>query len=417
MIQCYCQAPKVDRVSCKEKLNILLNMETLYEYYSTQGVRPTYANFDGESELAEYEVLRRNVFYRLMLPPTFFAGKRLLEFGPDTGENSLVFAKWGARLTLVEPNVEAHPYIRRYFSEFNLDALLENIVAASLLDFSAPSRFDAIDAEGFIYTIQPSSSWIKKTGECLEPDGFLIISYMELYGGFIELLTKAIYQRTAGSPAYGTGIDTAKRLFLPKWESIQHTRKFDSWFMDVIENPFVRMKYYIDSVKLLEEMHVGGFRLYSSWPNYRNALSMQWIKAPLCHEDEMRASISFVEQGRLSHLLGSNCYFPGLGREFSDALATLISITDGLIDTWSREACALAEETLSIIEGQVQNLHAANGDKNLDVAIRNLAMIRSIFIHMSMDRADRLIEFCRTDTDFLVSWGTPAHYAIFQRTA
>jgi hypothetical protein len=392
-------------------------METLYEYYSSQGVRPTYASFDGESVLAEYEVLRRNVFYRLMLPPAFFAGKRLLEFGPDTGENSLVFAKWGAHLTLVEPNVEAHPYIRRYFSEFKLDASLDNVVAASLLDFSALSKFDAIDAEGFIYTVQPSSSWIRKTGECLEPDGFLIISYMELYGGFIELLTKAIYQRTAGSPAYGAGIDTAKRLFLPKWESIQHTRKFESWFMDVIENPFVRMKYYIDPVTLLKEMHLGGFRLYSSWPNYRDALSMQWIKAPLCHEDEMHAAISFVEQSRLSHLLGCNCYFLGLGSEFSDALAKLICITDGLIDTWSQEACTSAEATLSTIVGQVQNLRAANGDKNLNVAIRNLEMIRSIFQHMDMDGVDRLIEFCRTDKDFLLSWGTPAHYAIFQRTA
>lgn len=392
-------------------------VETLYEYYATQSVRPTYAGFGGDAELSKYAELRKNVFHRLMLPPVVFAGKRLLEFGPDTGENSLVFAHWGAHLTLVEPNAEAHTYIRRYFSKFGLDACLDDVVAASLLEYSAPHKFDVIDAEGFIYTIQPNSAWIKKTGECLERDGFLIISYMELYGGFIELLTKAIYQRVARDPTYGAGIETAKRLFLPKWDSVQHTRKIDSWFMDVIENPFVRRKYYIDPVKLLKDMHAGGFRLYSSWPNYRDALAMQWIKAPLSPEDEMLSSISFVEQSRLSHLLGCKCFFPGIGGALSDALASLVRITDELIDAWSPEACATAGASVSSIDGQIRKLRVTTGVGNLDVASEILSMARSVFQLMEMDGVDRLVEFCRTDKAFLSSWGTPAHYAIFQRTA
>ncbi len=392
-------------------------MEALYEYYSTQGLRPTYANFDGDAALSNYEALRKNVFYRLMLPPTIFAGKRLLEFGPDTGENSLVFAQWGAHLTLVEPNVEAHPYIRGYFSKFGLDACLDEVVAASLLEYSAAHKFDVIDAEGFIYTIQPNSAWIKKTGECLEHDGFLIISYMELYGGFIELLTKAIYQRVARDPAYGAGIETAKRLFLPKWDSVQHTRKIESWFMDVIENPFVRRKYYIDPVNLLKDMHVGGFRLYSSWPNYRDALAMQWIKAPFGPEDEMLSSIPFVEQSRLSHLLGCKCFFPGIDGELSDALASLVSITDELIDEWSPDACVSARACVSSIDGRVRKMRTATGDGNLSVACEVLDMTRSIFQLMELDNVDRLVEFCRTDRTFISNWGMPAHYAIFQRTA
>ena len=137
-------------------------LKTLYEYYSTQNVRPTYADFGDDTELSKYAELRKSVFHRLMLPPAVFAGKRLLEFGSDTGENSLVFAQWGARLTLVEPNAEAHPYIRKYFSKFGLDSRLDSVVAASLLEFSALHKFDAIDAEGFIYTIQPTSVWVKK---------------------------------------------------------------------------------------------------------------------------------------------------------------------------------------------------------------------------------------------------------------
>lgn len=147
-------------------------MAGLYDYYLTQTIRPTHADFSSDTQLSKYAELRKNVFSRLTFPSALFSGKRVLEFGPDTGENSLVFAQWGARITLVEPNEEAHSYIRRYFSKFQLIGNLNDVIAASLLEFSTPRKFDIVDAEGFIYTIQPTSAWVKKTAEFLEPGGF-----------------------------------------------------------------------------------------------------------------------------------------------------------------------------------------------------------------------------------------------------
>ncbi len=389
-------------------------LETLYEYYATQNVRPTYASFSGDEELSQYAKLRKHVFYRLMLPPSFFAGKRLLEFGPDTGENSLVFGNWGAHLTLVEPNAEAHSYIRRYFSKFGLDNCLQDVVATSLLQYQGPHKFDVIDAEGFIYTIQPNSAWITKTGEFLERDGFLIISYMEFYGGFIELLTKAIYQHVAQNPAYGDGIETAKNLFLPKWNRVQHTRKIESWFMDVIENPFVRLKYYIDSVNLLKDMRAGGFRLYSSWPNYKDALSVQWIKQPIDLEYEMHSSISFIEQSRLSHLLGCKCFFPKMTSEMIQTIASLVRFTDELIDTWTEENCANAISCVNSIESLLEKHEGAIEDQRSLEACQILVMVKSIFQMMEKGSTDQLVNFCRNDNTFLSNWGTPNHYAVFQ---
>jgi hypothetical protein len=144
---------------------------------------------------------------------------------------------------------------------------------------------------------------------------------------------------------------------------------------------------------------------------------MQWIKAPFDPEDEMRASISFVEQSRLSHLLGCRCFFPGISRELSDNLESLIRITDGLIDAWSQESCAAAGTCVSNIDGLVKKMSAATGDRSLGAASEVLAMAKSIFQLMGMDGADRLVEFCCNDKTFISSWGTPAHYAIFQRTA
>ncbi|MFX5521487.1 methyltransferase domain-containing protein, partial [Acinetobacter baumannii] len=92
----------------------------------------------------------------------------------DTGENSIVFAQWGARVTLVEPNAEAHPYIRQYFSRFSLESNLTEIVTKSVLDCEPARQYDFVDAEGFIYTVQPTSAWVSKLHECLKPDGIAL---------------------------------------------------------------------------------------------------------------------------------------------------------------------------------------------------------------------------------------------------
>jgi len=186
--------------------------------------------------------------------------------------------------------------------------------------------------------------------------------------------------------------------------------------MDVIENPFVRMKYFIDPVDLLRDMHAGGFRLYSSWPNYKDTLAMQWIKAPLGLEDEMLASISFVEQSRLSHLLGCKCFLPGITQEEIDNLALLIRVTDGLIDEWSQEACATAEACVDHIEDLLKKTRVATNEDNLLAASDVLTMTKSLFQLMGMDGVDRLVEFCRNDETFISTWGMPNHYAVFQRS-
>ena len=105
--------------------------------------------------------------------------------------------------------------------------------------------------------------------------------------------------------------------------------------MDILENPFVRTKYFIDPVALLNEAHAGGYRLHSAWPTYADALSMSWIKGNLDLDADVRSAISFVEQSRVSHLLGCKCFVPGITRTQIQSLDLLVNITDGLIDKWS----------------------------------------------------------------------------------
>src|SRR6185312_15035919 len=81
--------------------------------------------------------------------------------GPDSGENAMVFAGWGARMTLAEPNRLAHDRIQAYFARFDVANHLRELVLSDVEGFLSDRRFDIIDAEGFIYTIQPSETWLR----------------------------------------------------------------------------------------------------------------------------------------------------------------------------------------------------------------------------------------------------------------
>ncbi|MBW8856567.1 MAG: methyltransferase domain-containing protein, partial [Bradyrhizobium sp.] len=131
--------------------------DKLFNYYERQDVLPTFGNFKSPAELAAYAGQRRELFSdKLVLPPRLFRDADVLEFGPDSGENALVFAGWGANMTLAEPNRHAHPKIEAYFAHFGRTERLRELALSDVEGFRGDRRFDVIDAEGFIYTVQPS---------------------------------------------------------------------------------------------------------------------------------------------------------------------------------------------------------------------------------------------------------------------
>jgi SAM-dependent methyltransferase len=216
------------------------------------------------------------------MPARLWHGARVLEFGPDSAENALVCARWGAHMTLVEPHAAAHPVIRNYFQQYGLYPWLEKIEQADIAEYAKRNVdpvFDMVIAEGFIYSIQPSSLWIDLFARLLRPGGMALISYYERYGGYIELFTKKIYNRVCeltGKP----GLEVAHALFDAKWQTVQHTRSFAQWHADVLCNPFVDERFFLEAESLCQSFEAAGFRLYSSWPVYKNALDVFWHKLP-----------------------------------------------------------------------------------------------------------------------------------------
>lgn len=364
--------------------------------------------------MARYAAMRAAMFRdRLQLLPAYFAGREVLEFGPDTGENALVFASWGASLTLVEPNEAAHPTIRSYFERFGANRALRGLVSGDVLGYRDDCRYDIVIAEGFIHTVKPVSAWLAAFRRLLRDEGLFVVSYYERAGGFVELTLKALhaaYRRATGLAP----LPAAEQLYSAKWESIPHTRAFAAWVFDVLENPFQRLVNFIDAAALVDEALAAGFDVYASYPRYGDVLEMEWHKYVVPPAERAARARRHVARSVLSFMTGRALYVgdDALAGEIGRDCTELVEMVDRLIDA---DVPGAAERVAQMCE----NVARLTGDRAIAGAMPDRAAAAS-GLH-SLARAFRLAAaadaaglkaHASTDAAFIATWGAPNHHAV-----
>jgi SAM-dependent methyltransferase len=397
-----------------------MTQPTMYEFYGQQSLLPTYAGLRTEEDLERYQRMRDDVCgAKLYLPKRIFENAELLQFGPDSGEDALVFARSGAKLTLVEPNLKAHPAIHEYFRRFGLESQLEELSQADMLGYRTDRLFDFIDAEGFIYTVQPTSAWLDVFHRLLRPGGLFMVTYYERFGALIELCLKALYalvKRLEPGPAK----QIAAALYMPKWEAVAHTRRFESWVMDVLENPFVRARYFLGATELYALAAERGFELYSAWPAYRDSLAVYWHKRPTKLDERSELDRQHLARSALSFVTGYKLYLTAeidACTEVASLLDILIDGVDALVD---RTDPALLAATVDGFEELAQRAKSeallADGDHNRARAIALLQSLREAFACAGRGDARGVREITTADRAFIESWGMPNHLAVFAKS-
>jgi hypothetical protein len=391
----------------------------LFQYYSRQDVLPTFGNFKTLEELDRYASQRRELFLdKLVLPPRLFRDADVLELGPDSGENAMVFARWGARMTLAEPNIRAHATIRGYFTRFGIDDRLREVVSSDVEGFSSGDRFDIVDAEGFIYTIQPTMSWLRKFSELLNPDGYAIVSYYERHGGFFELALKAIHA-AAKAITKLPALEAATNLFDAKWNSIPHTRSFESWLMDVLENPFVRYRYFIDAATLCTEADATGFDVHAAWPAYRDTLDVYWHKKIYSRDEKLRRTLQHLRRSQLSFLFGQKLYLAGKPDEidFVTTLLEQLSLdVDASIDDPLGERVPRIVSNLVSLRKKLRAMEILSDDAAaVDALGETLTSFSLIFDAIARGDVDGLTAMTQSSGPFISTWGLPAHFSVLRK--
>jgi hypothetical protein len=398
------------------------NASGLHEYYIQQGVLPTFAALD-EAGFDEYARKRAVLMRMLQLPLRVFDNADVVEFGPDSGENSIVFARWGANLTLVEPNPNSWPKIDAYFRRFGLESRLHAREQVSIQDFVPRDgrRFDVVDAEGFIYTVRPESIWLDLFGRILVPGGLALLSYQERTGSFFEFLMKVVHaqhRRLTGLPA----VESAAAVFTRKWDSLPHTRRFESWVMDVLENPYVRRAFAFDADELYCRVAAAGLPVYSSWPVYTDALKVHWHKQEIPAAQRQASDRQHIARSRLSFVFGSRAY---LTTTFETELAetvghvhAAIESIDRLIDRFDADVVARASTALAALR-RVLASGAVLIDRVPDrpAPAEALRSAEAALAVCATGDAAAIAGFCNADPGFIGAWGQPAHLVVLQRDA
>jgi hypothetical protein len=390
---------------------------SLFEYYRDQSILPTYGQFKWVSDLDRYRRERTRFFtQRLYLPPSTFRGGRLIEFGPDSGENALVFAGWGASCFLVEPNKRAHPFLLNHFRDFNLSDKLEGVsdsdVTGFLVSAEQEGKFDVLDAEGFIYTVRPERPWMELFARLLKPGGISILSYMEMSGSFFELLLRAIQAHACRVTGWDAN-RTARHLFTAKWNSIPHTRSFESWVMDVLENPFVRLPFLFDPLDLCEMMASSGFSLYSSWPLYRNPLEVGWHKKEVSINAQMASMKTFLEMNSMSLFFGGP--FFSIRPAPVSCIKKAVERVDALIDTIDYTCVMELKRCLEEMQRWLGGGDFYTHPLDLQKAMVSLESVRHILDLLVAGDISSLERFCNSDLGFIGMWGMPVHFSVFEK--
>ena len=391
----------------------------MYEYYRGQTVAPTFGNLRDLSALERFGEHRVDLYVnKLSLPLRLFKGAEVLEFGPDTGEHALIFARWGAEMTLVEPNPDAARQIKEYFKRFRLEDSLKAIFETDIAGFASDQRFDLIDAEGFIYTLQPASEWLRTFHRLLKDDGLTVVSYYSRLGGFMDLCLKAFYLATRDLTGQST-TETALMLYETKWNSISHNRPFESWVMDMHENPYVRASYFLDPLTLCQQAVEQGFELYSSWPAYRDPLQVYWHKRVLPEDRRMESVPDHLARSCLSQFTGRKMYLtPDMGQvmQVNNLLNALVVQMDSLIDSRDDAVLSRCAELLRELAAMIPSLpmitdHPDTGSMVVSLLSKLEGAIRLI----GDGKVDDLVCFTNTDRDFIDAWGLPVHFSVFRK--
>jgi len=389
---------------------------SLYEYYMKAGVNPVYAGFSSSKDLEEYDRSRRRMFeYNLRLPISAFERRTLLEFGPASGENALVFAKWGARLTLVEPVRSFVEVLNDYFDIYGLKKQIVDIECLPIENYRTEKKYDFVIAEGFIFQIGGPEYWIPLLLSFAKDDGFVFLSYTEMAGYLIDIIQaksfQVIFERRGGDP-----YQLARRMYQKKWDSVPHVRKFESWVDDNLRNPLIG-RNILNTLSDLQGIMAGyGIFLWSSWPSVFTQTDVKWIKATFDPTEELaRCRQAYIK------------LIPSL------IMGKIVPTTDAIFQLGSQILDKLREE-LRILGTHVKNLN----EGGLSEAICNHRDIETLFSETVLDYSqteffslwrdmldclcnlesqqdDKVIEMFCGEGPLSKYWGSPNCYTVWHR--
>lgn len=390
---------------------------SLLEYYQRHTFNPVPIAVEDHQAWNTHYGKRRNLYERhLGIPFSLINGRSVIEFGPNSGENALVLALAGARLTLVEPNAQVLPRLHALFERFGLLGSIEALEVQQIEEFQPAQPYDLVIAEGFLCTLSSRDTLLRKLADLLKPNALGVISYNCRFGGLVELIKCHILRRVCRLRGHALDGEEscalATTLFGEDFAKLNASRPLKAWWMDNLVNPFYSGAYLWSLPEILPLLENAGCRFLSSSPKWSLTDHFQWYKnAPdtsAIHQDvlmDWHKAFPYLLTGRRPRLL-----------EPAPAVAETISDIAALVTTMSEEAkdeFYLCSHSPSRYPGSLDQSLCESGDPRLQELNVDL---QNVFDALASNDVDALVSTYRGALQLRSTWGTPYQYLSFIKT-
>jgi SAM-dependent methyltransferase len=279
------------------------NYKSMLEYYQEHQFNPVFIPLQTQDQWQTHVAKRTNLYQRhLSIPISLLSDRAIIEFGCNSGENALVLAAAGAKLTLVEPNTQVIPRLVALFSQFKLEKQIVDLATQTIAEFQSSERYDLVIAEGFLYTLPDRDSLFLKLTELMAPGGLTVISFNDRYGCLLEITKQVLLWRACQlahieNMQSAESLELAKRLYAEDFAKLNASRTFDAWWKDTLVNPFITSRYLWSYPELFELIEKANCEFYSSSPQWTTSKHFQWYKAV---ETETQRNINLLNSWKSS---------------------------------------------------------------------------------------------------------------------
>lgn len=393
----------------------------LSDYYNSIQLSPVEHDIGNTMSFLLHEKKRKNLLgFYLKLPMTFWGNLNVLEFGPGSGENATVAAKYGAKFTFVEPLPYLIDKLQGKFKQLGLQDSIETIHNNTLENFETNERYPLVMAEGFVQFLDAPGASIRKMMTYVAPEGFLVISVVHPSGTFIEFVKKVLLMRMIALEDAKTHAEEsacAAALFLEDFEKINHSRGFESWIRDTVLNPVYRNSTFIGLDECMRELPNDCY-LYSSWPNYINSDDLVWHKT-VKNKERIRADTLDSYYARFPSYIDSiprsqkdtELFSPDSGRRIAELLSASLAKMDAAIIDHRDEALHNTVHSLEKLRTFLMSQPA--GEKPTLILNETIELFKEV---LGSRNREAFASAYKRRTLLRQCWGSPGHYMVFQKT-
>lgn len=211
----------------------------------------------------------REALYRLVgIPAHLLREKKILEFGPGCGHNSVFFLKYApTRLTLVEGHAGALELAEARLRAHSPKESTLCFVASSIEDYRDDTLYDLVLCEAVLPLQQPSPDvTLRAVAQHVTPQGLLVITCADAISLLPEIARRIMGQHiTRNIPDISQKIQKLVPFFTPHFAALHGMqRPLDIWILDVVFQPHFGPPFSIeDAIKCLPD-----FDIYQSSPHF-----------------------------------------------------------------------------------------------------------------------------------------------------